>query len=139
MAFETGNLKRRLAQSQSEAAALAKRDFLANVQIASLTSQLENAPAIAGAIARDQQAQRGLLTLQKLPKLTPTQDYQLWVIDPQYPQPVSAGLVGVGPDGTERILFQADRPIASIEAFAVSREGKGGALAPAGPIVLKGN
>ena len=86
MAFETGNLKRRLAQSQSEAAALAKRDFLANVQIASLTSQLENAPAIAGAIARDQQAQRGLLTLQKLPKLTPTQDYQLWVIDP----PISA-------------------------------------------------
>ena len=110
MAFDTGNLKRRLSQSQSQAASLAKRDFLANVQIASLTSQLENAPAIAGAIARDQQAQRGLLTLQKLPKLTPTQDYQLWVIVPQYPQTVSAGLVEVGPDGTARILFQANRP-----------------------------
>jgi anti-sigma-K factor RskA len=74
-----------------------------------------------------------------MPPLERNQDYQLWVIDPRYPQPVSGGLVRVDDEGNARLTFTVDVPIRNADKFAISRERMGGAMSPEGPIVMMSN
>jgi anti-sigma-K factor RskA len=57
-------------------------------------------------------------------------DYQMWVIDPKYPTPVSAGVFPAGRAGVVNLPFKADKPITSADKFAVSVERKGGSPTP---------
>ncbi len=73
----------------------------------------------------------------ELPALASEKDYQLWVIDKQYPSPVNAGVFVVDPvTGEAHIVFKADKHVDSIAKFAVSLERKGGVAKAEGPIVL---
>ena len=77
--------------------------------------------------------------IEHLPPLAPDQDYQLWLIDPQYPIPVDGGVFTVDPaTGEARVTFKADKPVKSVAKFAVSLERKGGVAKAEGPMVLLG-
>ena len=110
------------------------RDALSQIKIATLASMLKNAPRAMAVVAWDPVAQRGILQTLHMPAATAGQDYQLWIIDPDYQAPVSAGVF----DPATRSNFQPLHPIAKADKFAVSLEKKGGSLEPQGPIVLVG-
>ncbi len=137
---ELASLRDKAAEAEKTIAGLKKEDALSKLRIATLSSQVKGAPAIAGSVAWDNDQQRGIVTLEKLPKPGPAQDYQLWIIDPHYTQPVSGGLVHVDEKGGARLVFKVDVPIKEADKFAVSRERKGGASGTEGPgpIVLMG-
>jgi anti-sigma-K factor RskA len=110
---------------------------LAHFKIATLASMLGNSPAALAVAVWDPTREEGVLAVSKLPAPASEKDYQLWVIDKQYPAPVSGGVFVVDPvTGEAHIVFRADKPVHSIAKFAVSLERKGGAQSPQGPIVL---
>jgi anti-sigma-K factor RskA len=110
---------------------------LAHFKIATLASMLGNTPAAVAVAVWDPSRAQGVLSVSKLPSAAAEKDYQLWVIDKQYPSPVSAGVFVVDPiSGEAHIVFKAAKPVGSIAKFAVSLEPKGGSQTPEGPIVL---
>jgi len=119
---------------RNQVAALQTRDTLSQIKIATLASMLKNAPRAMAVVAWDPTAQRGVLQTLHMPPANANQDYQLWIIDPDYQAPVSAGVF----DPTTRSNFQPLHPIAKADKFAVSLEKKGGSAEPQGPIVLVG-
>ena len=118
---------------------LEQRDFLAQIQIASLTSQLRSAPEAKAVIVWDERKQRGLLKVTQLPPNDADRDYQLWLVDPRYQNPIDGGVFHVShDDGTVRLGFQPRTPVRGAKGFAISLERKGGVPKAEGPIVLLG-
>ena len=113
-------------------------DGISKLRTAALSPQGEVTPEAIGAVAWNPTEQKGVVTISKLPPLEPNQDYQMWVIDPQQKKPISGGIIQVDENGTAKLVFTVAVPIRSADAFAVSRERKGGAASPDGPIVLMG-
>ena len=133
--------KRLITESSRQVAELSTRlkdeGDLAHFKIATLASMLGNSPAAVAVAVWDPARAQGVLAVSKLPALASEKDYQLWVIDKQYPSPVSAGVFVVDPvSGEAHIVFRADKPVGTIAKFAVSLERKGGSPSPEGPIVL---
>ncbi|MGA3008247.1 MAG: anti-sigma factor [Opitutaceae bacterium] len=125
---------RRLADLQDT---LKGSDDLSQVKTAHLVP-CPGRPARARAIAVwDPNRQEGVLTVEHMPVPDSHQDYQLWLIDPKYPDPVSGGVITVDPQkGDGRLTFHPSRPVADAERFAISCEAKGGRPRLAGPIVM---
>jgi anti-sigma-K factor RskA len=133
--------KRLVTESSRQVAELSTKlkdeDDLAHFKITTLASMLGNTPAAIAVAVWDPTREQGVLSVSKLPAAASEKDYQLWVIDKQYPAPVSAGVFVVDPvTGDAHIVFRADKPVSAIAKFAVSLERKGGAPSPQGPIVL---
>ncbi len=122
------------ADLQAQLADLRTRDALSQIKIAALASMLKGAPQAMAVVAWDGNAQRGIVKTLNVPAPGADKDYQLWIIDPGYKQPVSAGVL----DPAAGTNFQPLHPIAKADKFAVSLEKKGGAPEPQGPIVLVG-
>ncbi len=101
--------------------------------LASLAGSTKEAQVIA---LWDPVQQAGLLTLEKLPTLDASQDYQIWIVDPAYKDPVNGGVFHVAADGKATLAFKPDQPVAQAAAFAISLERKGGVPKAEGPIVL---
>jgi len=75
--------------------------------------------------------QEGVLKVEKLPALAADKSYQLWVVDPQYKDPVDGGVFTVDPQtGVAQIKFNGKRPIAGVAAFAVTLERKAACRRP---------
>lgn len=110
---------------------------LAGLQIVVLVAPA-NSPATGLAVAVwDPARQEGQLAVANLPPVAPDKDYQLWISDPQYPDPVNAGVLALPPAaGEARVPFKPDRPVASADRFAISVERRGGAPRSEGPTVL---
>jgi hypothetical protein len=118
---------------------LASQGTLADYKISTLASLLGNTPQALAVAVWNPANQEGVLTVQKLPALAADKDYQLWIVDPQYPIPVDGGVFKVDPaSGEARINFHPNRPIKSVAKFAVSLERKGGVPKAEGPMVLLG-
>ena len=117
---------------------LAERDTLAKVKIATLSAQVDAYSKASAVIVWDPQKQRGIVKLANVPRPESGKDYQLWVIDPKYPQPVSGGLVPVDAEGMARVSFEPTQPISKADKFAISIEPAGGVPKPTGSIVLLG-
>ncbi len=110
---------------------------LAQFKISTLASLLGNSPQAMAVAVWNPNTQEGVLSVEKLPALTPDKDYQLWVVDPQYPVPVDGGVFHVDPaTGGAYVKFKADKPVKSIAKFAISLERKGGVPKAEGPMVL---
>jgi hypothetical protein len=125
---------RQLADLQGQI--VADRD-LSHLEIAKLVSLLGNSSQARAIAVWNPATQEGMLTVEKLPAPAADQDYQLWVIDPKYPDPVSGGIFTVDAHtGTARLAFHPGQLIATAAKFAVSCEHKGGRPKPEGPIVL---
>jgi anti-sigma-K factor RskA len=117
---------------------LEERDVLSQIQIASLSSKLESAPDANAVVVWDEKRQRGVLKVTKLPRNEQDRDYQLWLVDPRYKNPVDGGVFHVANDGSFRLPFQPASPVREAKGFAISLERKGGVTKAAGPIVLLG-
>jgi anti-sigma-K factor RskA len=117
---------------------LEQRDMLSQVQIASLSSKVKNAPDANAVVVWDEKKQRGVLKVTKLPRNEKNRDYQLWLVDPRYKDPVDGGVFHVVNDGSLRIPFQPASPVREAKGFAISLERKGGVTKAEGPIVLLG-
>ena len=131
---------KKLAQVEARAEREEKetRDALAQMQVATLTSQIKNAPEATAAVVWDPELQRGVLNTTNVPANAADRDYQLWIVDPKYRQPVDAGVFTVEKSGRARYVFKPKSPITSATAFAISLERKGGVPKAEGPIVLAG-
>ena len=103
---------------------------LADVRIALLNSLLSDSPKAVAVSLWDNQQQSGVFVVQNLKPLPPDSDYQLWVIDPKYKVPVSAGVFQVDKLGNVRLSFKADKAIVTADKFAVTLEPKGGLPTP---------
>lgn len=125
---------------KNEIGVLEKRVEFSQIRVATLTSLLKDAPGSVAAVAWDAHNQKGLLDVRNLPPLEEGQDYELWIVDPSYKQPVSAGILRVR-DGVARAEFRPSQPVASADKFAISVEKKGGTppnSGPLGPVVMAG-
>ena len=122
-----------------EARDLRERDNFAKVKIATLSAQVDAYAKATAVIVWDAEKQRGVVKLTNVPRPESGKDYQLWVIDPKYPQPVSGGLVPVNADGLARVSFTPSQPISKADKFAISVEPAGGVPKATGPIILLGN
>jgi len=131
-------LRRRDADSQKELAALKEKDRLSQIKIATLKAQVQAFQQTSAIVVWDPDQRRGVLQLEKLPPPARGKDYQLWVIDPKNPQPVSAGVLPVPNQGLIRTSFQPTAPVESAAAFAISLEKSGGSMKPEGQIILVG-
>lgn len=118
--------------------ALEQRDVLSQIQIASLSSKLKSAPDANAVVVWDENKQRGVLKVTQLPRNDADRDYQLWLVDPRYKNPVDGGVFHVSNDGPLRIPFQPNTPVREAKGFAISIERKGGVTKAEGPIVLLG-
>jgi anti-sigma-K factor RskA len=123
---------------ENQVAALEQRNVLSQVKIATLNSQVAAYAQAMAVVVWNAQDQRGVVEFARLPALDPSHDYQLWVIDPAKPAPVSAGVVRMNPDGSAKVNFQPVVNVRNVAQFAVSIERKGGGAAPQGQIVLAG-
>jgi len=118
---------------------IATQGKLADYKIATLASLLGNSPQALAVAVWNPANQEGVLTVQKLPALAADKDYQLWIIDPQYPIPVDGGVFPVDPaTGEARLVFHPNLPVKTVAKFAVSLERKGGVPKAEGPMVLIG-
>jgi anti-sigma-K factor RskA len=131
LAADRANMHQRLAR-------LEKRNAMAQMQIAMLASQLESAPRANAVVLWDPEKQEGVLKVAGVPPNEANRDYQLWIVDPEYKQPVDAGVFHVADEAPTKISFKPKARINSAKAFAVSLERKGGVPKAEGPMVLMG-
>lgn len=117
---------------------LKEREVLARVQIASLQSKLAAAPNANAVVVWDEKKQTGVLKVAQLPSNAKDHDYQLWLVDPRYKDPVDAGVFHLANDGSLSVQFHPHAPVRGARAFVVSLERKGGVPKAEGPIVLSG-
>ena len=147
---EIGENTQRLAQAEQSLAdarnqiaslnlELKSQSDLAELKITALASLLNNSPEALAVAVWDPAKQEGVLKVEKLPALAANEDYQLWVVDPQYQNPVDGGVFTVDPQtGEARLQFKPKQPVQAVNAFAVTRERKGGVPKAEGPFVLLG-
>ena len=115
---------------QHQVVALRETNQLVSLRIAMLNSLLADAPKAIAVSLWDNEQQKGVFVVQNLKPLPTDKDYQLWVMDPKYPTPVSAGVFQVDEQGNVRIQFKAGKPITAADKFAVTMEPKGGLPTP---------
>jgi hypothetical protein len=116
---------------------LRQQTDLARLRIVLLiTASGATSPAQAVAIW-DAQRQEGELAAFQLAPLAPDRSYRIWIIDPQYPDPVSAGAFTVAQStGDARIRLKPEKPIATASRFAITAERTDGEPRTDGPFIL---
>jgi ABC-type transporter Mla subunit MlaD len=139
----SADLTRQLESAQARIAQLTDemklQRELADSKITVLASRAKDNPQALAVVVWDPMKKEGMLQVEKLPSLRANQDYQLWVVDPQYPDPVDGGVFNTDPQSSgARFAFKPKRPIRAMSAFAISRERKGGVAKAEGPIVVHG-
>jgi hypothetical protein len=121
-----------------EIASLQKRDALAQVRIATLQSSVDTYKQGVAVVVWDSEKHQGVLKLEKMPPVEIGKDYQLWVVDPNQPAPVDAGIVRVDDAGFAKVEFKPVTDVTEASRFALSVEKQGGVPKGEGPIVLIG-
>ncbi|MGH8230401.1 MAG: anti-sigma factor [Steroidobacteraceae bacterium] len=118
------------ADLRATVAQLRESDRIAKFRIAVLDSLLAADPKAVAVSVWDNDRQDGVFIVRNLKQLPGDKDYQLWIIDPKYPSPVSAGVFQIDAKGSVREDFHAKKLIQSANQFAVTIENKGGADVP---------
>jgi anti-sigma-K factor RskA len=97
------------------------------------------APADAKAtVAWQPGRQSGVIRISNLPAPQPGKDYQLWAVDAEHKDPVSAGIIRVDKNGVAQVRFKPVEKAEHVKAFAISLEREGGVPKKEGPILLVG-
>jgi len=117
---------------------LQRQQDLTRLKVTALAALVPDRQDVEAIAVWDPELEQGLLTVEKLPPLADTQDYQIWVIDPAYPIPVDGGVFRPSAEGDAVLTFKGDKPVRTVNAFAISVEKKGGVPKAEGPIVLLG-
>lgn len=112
---------------------------LADFKIALLASLAKDNPNARAVAVWDPRKQQGVLKVAGLLPVPADRDLQLWVVDPAYPNPVDGGTFTVDPKSGEHTLaFKPRQPVTAVQAFAITRERKGGVAKAEGPMLLMG-
>lgn len=126
------------AQLRRELTEVRARDPLAGVSFVALAPQ-KDAPAGAKAVvAWQSNEQEGVIRVTGLPVIS-GKDYQLWAVDEDHPDPVSAGIIHVNDKGEAEVRFKPIAQARRVKAFAISVEREGGVPKAEGPIILVGS
>ena len=97
------------------------------------------APADAKAtVAWQPGRQSGVIRISNLPAPQPGKDYQLWAVDAEHKDPISAGIIRVDNNGVAQVRFKPVEQAWHVKAFAISLEREGGVPKKEGPILLVG-
>jgi len=97
------------------------------------------APADAKAtVAWQPGRQSGVIRISNLPAAQPGKDYQLWAVDAEHKDPISAGIIRVDQNGVAQVRFKPAEKAEHVKAFAISLEREGGVPKKEGPILLVG-
>jgi anti-sigma-K factor RskA len=131
LTFRTTTAEQRIAD-------LEHRNLLSQIRIATLQSKLAEYAQTRAVVVWDPQLQRGVAKFSNMPGPGAGRDYQLWVLDPAQPAPVSAGLVRVNNNEVARTDFRPAKSVGSGVKFALSNEPSGGSETPRGEIVFVG-
>jgi anti-sigma-K factor RskA len=112
---------------------------LSQVTFVTLGAASPDQPAKAKAtVAWYSNQQTGIITIDNLPPPGRGRDYQLWAVDANHKDPISAGLIHLDPNGVTHVQFKPEQSAAQIKAFAISIEREGGVPKREGPIVMIG-
>jgi anti-sigma-K factor RskA len=118
------------AVAASDADRLRQSNALAGLRLAELGAKDPAYGAAKVIVAWDPYQHRGVVTVDGMPAAPAGHDYQLWVLDPNAPGPLNAGLLNASR------AFAVESVRASAPGFAVSLEPTGGSPAPSGPILF---
>ena len=129
-ALQIINLKKELAATRADAGRLRRTVDLMSLRVAMLEAKDPSYGSSKIMVAWDAYQRRGMLTMQDLSAPPAGHDYQLWVLDPNAPGPISAGLV-TGTRSFDAQSISTDNP-----GFAISLEPAGGSPTPTGPILF---
>jgi anti-sigma-K factor RskA len=132
LALDRTRLQRELADARAA-------DPLAQAMLVSLISPTGDHPDAKANVAWQPDRKSGVITINNMPPAGAGQDYQLWAVDANHPDPINAGIIHVEPNGVTRVRFTPDKDASQIKAFAISLERKGGVPKREGPIVMIGN
>lgn len=121
---------------KSQIAELENQNDSCEIKVAMLDSMVDSTRHGVAIVAWDGMKQQGVIKVQNMPRPAANEDYQLWIVDPEYSQPVSAGVLSVDASGTGNVMFKPGRPVNSADKFAVSLERKGGVPQREGSIVM---
>src|ERR1044071_8553314 len=131
LAFDRTRLERELADARAT-------DSLMQTTFFTLAASAP-APADAKAtVAWEPGRQSGVIRISNLPAPQPGKDYQLWAVDAEHKDPISAGVVRVDQNGVAQIRFKPVEKVEHVKAFAISLEREGGVPKKEGPILLVG-
>ena len=98
------------------------------------------APADAKAtVAWEPGNQSGVIRISNLPAPRPGKDYQLWAVDAEHKDPISAGIIRVDKNGGAQVRFKPVENAQHVKAFAISLEREGGVQKKEGPILFVGS
>jgi anti-sigma-K factor RskA len=98
------------------------------------------APADAKAtVAWQPGRQSGVIRISNLPAPQSGKDYQLWAVDAEHKDPISAGIIRVDQNGVAQVRFKPVEKAEHVKAFAISLEREGGVPKKEGPILLVGS
>lgn len=141
--IETLNKRETEAKAQNarltaEVAALKEQEQQSQLQIATLQSKVWEYRRSEMLVVWDQKRSQGVVMLDKMPKVDPDKDYQLWVVDPSKPNPVSAGVVTVDAKGSVKATFKPVEAVSGEAKFALSIEKKGGVPKSEGQLLMVG-
>ena len=135
---DASSLRIALADASTQIAGLRQQNALADLKIDSLASLATDSPDSRAIAVWNPRTQQGVLAVTRLPALADGKDYQLWIVDPQYPVPVDGGVFQVDPaTGQARVTFKPGKPVATAAKFAVSLERKGGSPKAEGAMMLR--
>jgi len=123
------------AKLKSEVAELQKQTDVCQMQVAMLGAMDNQSRHGVAVVIWDPSSQTGVLQGEDMPRPAANEDYQLWIVDSKYSQPVNAGVFSVDGKGVAKAVFKPDHPISGGK-FAVSIEKKGGVSQHEGPIVM---
>lgn len=130
--------KAQTAKLTAEVAALKQQEQQSQLQIATLQSKVWEYRKSEMLVVWDQKRSQGVVVLDKMPKVQSDQDYQLWVVDPNKPDPVSAGVVTVDAKGSVKASFKTVEAVTGEAKFALSIEKKGGVPKSEGQLLMVG-
>ncbi|GMQ78762.1 MAG: anti-sigma factor [Anaerolineae bacterium] len=94
----------------------------------------EVAPQATGVIYINPNGLKGTLVVDRLPQLSPDEQYQLWLI--QDGHRISGGVFSVDSDGYRGIQIESPQPLQNFGAFGITIEPAGGSPGPTGERVL---
>jgi anti-sigma-K factor RskA len=123
-------LQAQLERATANLASLRESNALMSLRVIALEAK---DPAYAAArvlVAWDRNQHRGTVALANLPAPPAGRDYQLWVLDPTAPSPLSAGVLAVSR------TFDSPPVATKNPGFAISLEPAGGSPTPTGPILF---
>ncbi len=126
------------ARLQRDLVTARERDPLAETTLVALAPAAPAPLDAKASVAWESNSQSGVIQISNLPAAGLGKDYQLWIVDADHADPLSAGILHVDAKGVAQVRFKANVAARRVKAFAVSVEREGGVPKKEGPIILIG-